>query len=90
MERQTLPSSTSASEAGSSPSERLMRVAPLDLRQQRFKTVLRGFDKMVESALGFPVRMADRPLTCVAEGAARCLADPDVVRAYEDAFLEAG
>ena len=45
MERQTLPSSTSASEAGSSPSERLMRVAPLDLCQQRFKTVLRGFDK---------------------------------------------
>lgn len=53
-------------------------------------SLLRGFDKMVESALGFPVRMADRPLTCVAEGAARCLADPDVVRAYEDAFLEAG
>ena len=45
MERQSPPPSTSASEAGSSPSERLMRVAPLDLRQQRFKTVLRGFDK---------------------------------------------
>lgn len=49
---------------------------------------LRGFDKLVEAAFAFPVRMADRPLTCVAEGAARCLADPDVVRAYEGAFLE--
>jgi len=28
-------------------------------------------------------------LSCVAEGAARCLADPDVVRAYEDTFIEA-
>jgi cell division initiation protein len=45
MERQTPPSSTSAADAGSSPAERLMRVAPLDLRHQRFKTVLRGFEK---------------------------------------------
>ena len=52
-------------------------------------SLLRGFDKMVESAFAFPVRMAERPLTCVAEGAARCLGDPDVVRAYEGAFLEA-
>ena len=37
--------STSAADAGSSPVERVMRVAPLDLRRQRFKTVLRGFDK---------------------------------------------
>ena len=44
MERTPL-SSTSASESGSSPAERVMRIAPLDLRQQRFKTVLRGFDK---------------------------------------------
>jgi rod shape-determining protein MreB len=50
---------------------------------------LRGFDKLVESELAFPVRMAERPLTCVAEGAARCLADADVVRAYETAFLDA-
>ncbi len=27
------------------PAERVMRIAPLDLRQQRFRTVLRGFDK---------------------------------------------
>jgi cell division initiation protein len=38
-------SSTSATSAGSPPPERLMRVAPLDLRQQRFRTVLKGFDK---------------------------------------------
>lgn len=39
------PSSTSAAQAGSVPAERVMRVAPLDLRQQRFRTVMRGFDK---------------------------------------------
>ena len=44
-DRQTPPVSTSAADAGSAPPERLMRVAPLDLRHQRFKTVLRGFDK---------------------------------------------
>lgn len=51
MEFQTPPSSTSASNAGSSPAERRMRVAPLDLRQQRFKTVMRGFDKTEVVAL---------------------------------------
>ena len=45
MERHTPLSSTSASDAGSAPAERRMRIAPLDLRQQRFKTVVRGFDK---------------------------------------------
>jgi rod shape-determining protein MreB len=49
---------------------------------------LRDFDKLLEEALGFPIRMAERPLTCVAEGAARCLDDPSVLRAYEDAFVE--
>jgi cell division initiation protein len=39
------PSSTSAAQAGSVPAERVMRIAPLDLRQQRFRTSLRGFDK---------------------------------------------
>ena len=52
-------------------------------------SLLRGFGKLVEAAFAFPVRMADRPLSCVAEGAARCLSDLDVVRAYEDAFLDA-
>lgn len=37
--------STVAADAGSSPQGRVMRIAPLDLRQQRFKTALRGFDK---------------------------------------------
>jgi len=57
MERQTPPSSTSASEAGSSPAERVMRVAPLDMRQQRFKTVFRGFDKA--EVVGFLTEAAD-------------------------------
>jgi cell division initiation protein len=37
--------STSAAESGSTPPERLMRVAPLDLRQQKFRTVFRGLDR---------------------------------------------
>jgi cell division initiation protein len=51
MDRQTPPLSSSAADAGSTPPERLMRVAPLDLRQQRFKTALRGFDKTEVVAL---------------------------------------
>jgi len=51
-------------------------------------TLLRGFGKLLESALAFPVRMAERPLTCVAEGAARCLAEPAILAAYESAFFE--
>ena len=39
------PASTSAAHAGSSPAERVMRIAPLDLRQQRFRQALYGFDK---------------------------------------------
>src|SRR5947207_1759415 len=49
FERQHLdpstPSSVSAAQAGSVPAERVMRIAPLDLRQPRFRTQLRGFDK---------------------------------------------
>jgi rod shape-determining protein MreB and related proteins len=52
-------------------------------------SLLRDFDKLLEEALGFPVRMAEHPLTCVAEGAARCLGDPAVVDAYENTFVEA-
>ena len=40
-----LPGSTSAAGAGSAPAERVMRIAPLDLRQQRFKKALNGFDR---------------------------------------------
>jgi len=57
MERQTPLSSTSAADAGSSPAERVMRVAPLDMRQQRFKTVFRGFDKA--EVVGFLTEAAD-------------------------------
>jgi cell division initiation protein len=39
------PASTSASHTGSVPAERVMRIAPLDLRQPRFRTALRGFDR---------------------------------------------
>ncbi len=37
--------STAAAGAGTTPPERVMRIAPLDLRQQRFKPALRGFDR---------------------------------------------
>jgi cell division initiation protein len=39
------PASTSAGHTGSVPAERVMRIAPLDLRQPRFRTTLRGFDR---------------------------------------------
>ena len=39
------PSSTSAAQTGSMPAERVMRIAPLDLRQQRFRAEMRGFDR---------------------------------------------
>ena len=45
FDRTNPPASTSAASAGSSPAERVMRIAPLDLRQQRFRTQLRGFDR---------------------------------------------
>ena len=51
-DRSKTPGSAPATqEPGSAPAERLMRVAPLDLRQQRFRTVLRGFDKTEVVAL---------------------------------------
>ncbi len=39
------PPGSSTETLGARPGERLMRVAPLDLRQPRFRTVLKGFDK---------------------------------------------
>ena len=44
FDRPNPPGSTSAADAGTTPAERKMRIAPLDLRQQRFKKVVRGFD----------------------------------------------
>jgi cell division initiation protein len=43
FDRPNAPASPSAT--GPSAPERLMRIAPLDLRQQRFRQVMRGYDK---------------------------------------------
>jgi cell division initiation protein len=40
-----LLSSTAAAGTGSVPQNRVMRIAPLDLRQHKFKPAFRGFDK---------------------------------------------
>ena len=45
FDRTNPPSSTSAASAGSAPPERVMRIAPLDLKQQRFRTAFKGFDQ---------------------------------------------
>jgi len=41
-----------------------------------------GFGKRLEDTFGFSALMADDPLTRVAEGGARCLADKDTLAAY--------
>lgn len=43
---------------------------------------MRGFAKLLENAFGFAVRVADNPLTCVAEGAAAAFRRPGVLSAY--------
>ncbi|MGH3794061.1 MAG: rod shape-determining protein [Pseudonocardiaceae bacterium] len=45
-------------------------------------SLIRGFDQLVEKTFGFPVKRAEQPLTCVAEGAARCLRNPALLAAY--------
>jgi len=45
-------------------------------------SMLIGFDKLIESAFGFAVHPAERPLTCVAEGAARSALSPEILDAY--------
>lgn len=47
-------------------------------------SLLRGFPARLERALGFTVKQADEPLTCVAQGAALALNNSDVLRAYGD------
>ena len=42
--------------------------------------LLAGFPARLQAELGFDVRVAERPLTCVAEGAAACLAHPQLLR----------
>ncbi len=44
FDRTTTPGSTAAAAEGTTPAERVMRIAPLDLRQQRFKKSVRGYD----------------------------------------------
>lgn len=44
--------------------------------------MLRGLSQLLEESFGFPVKTAERPLTCVAEGATACLDHPEVVAAY--------
>ena len=44
FDRQPTGGSTSAANAGTTPPERVMRIAPLDLRQHRFKKALHGYD----------------------------------------------
>jgi rod shape-determining protein MreB len=44
--------------------------------------LLPGFDKCLKDAFGFSVLVAERPLTCVAEGAARCLDRPEMLAAF--------
>ena len=45
-------------------------------------SLLQGFEGRLEEAFGFPIRYSDRPLTCVAEGAAQILSRQDVLAAY--------
>jgi rod shape-determining protein MreB and related proteins len=41
-----------------------------------------GFPQHLETELGLPVKLAEQPLTCVAEGAARCLRNRTLLSAY--------
>jgi rod shape-determining protein MreB len=45
-------------------------------------SLLSGFAQLLEEAFGLQVRIADRPLTCVAEGAAACLGRSELLAAY--------
>ena len=57
FERQPPTGSTAAANAGTTPPERVMRIAPLDLRQQRFRKTLRGYD--VTEVVAFLTEAAD-------------------------------
>jgi rod shape-determining protein MreB len=43
---------------------------------------VQGFAKELERGLGLPVKLAEEPLTCVAEGAARALRNRRLLAAY--------
>ncbi|HZC69994.1 MAG TPA: rod shape-determining protein [Jatrophihabitans sp.] len=51
-------------------------------------SLLRGFDKLLEDSFAFPVRLADRPLTCVAEGAAASLSRKDILNAFDGELVQ--
>ncbi|WP_166350538.1 rod shape-determining protein [Phytoactinopolyspora limicola] len=44
--------------------------------------LMSGFTRLLEETFGFPVKLAGRPLTCVAEGTTRALNHPPVLAAY--------
>ena len=46
-------------------------------------SLLRGFETQLEETLGFGVHHAERPLTCVAEGAAALLTLPNVISSFD-------
>jgi len=45
-------------------------------------SLVRGFPGDLERGLGLPVKLAEEPLTCVAEGAAHALHNPPLLAAY--------
>jgi rod shape-determining protein MreB and related proteins len=45
-------------------------------------SLVRGFSEHLERGLGLPVKLAEEPLTCVSEGAARALRNPRLLAAY--------
>ncbi len=45
-------------------------------------SLVHGFSDHLERGLGLPVKLAEEPLTCVAEGAARALRIPRLLAAY--------
>jgi rod shape-determining protein MreB and related proteins len=51
-------------------------------------SMLRGFDKLLEDTFAFPVRLADNPLTCVAEGAAASLTRRDVLQSFDGEIVQ--
>jgi rod shape-determining protein MreB len=43
---------------------------------------IQGFPQELEKSLGLPVKLAEDPMTCVAEGAARAVRDRRLLAAY--------
>ena len=45
-------------------------------------SLVHGFAQQLERSLGLPVKLAEEPLTCVAEGAARAMRNRPLLAAY--------